>query len=99
LDHFSLLLNSIASLHNNSDGETDSLIQQMLRTKFSETTLITIAHRLNTIIDFDTVVVMEAGRAVEIGSPKELLDLNGVFAELVDATGPKGSRALRALAR
>lgn len=71
----------------------------MLRTKFSETTLITVAHRLHTIIDFETVIVMEAGRAVEIGSPKELLDRNGVFAELVDATGPEGSSALRALAR
>ena len=82
---------------NNRDGETDSLIQQMLRTKFADTTLINVAHRLNTIIDFDTVIVMDAGRAVEIGSPKELLERNGVFAELVDATGPEGSRALRAM--
>lgn len=81
------------------DGETDALIQQMLRTKFSDTTLLTVAHRLNTIIDFDLVIVMNEGKAVEIGSPKELLDQNGVFAELVDATGPEGSKALRALAK
>lgn len=69
----------------------------MLRTKFSDTTLITVAHRLNTIIDFDMVIVMDSGKAVEIGSPKELLDQKGVFAELVDATGPEGSKALRAM--
>jgi len=39
------------------------------------------------------------GNAAEIGSPKELLDQQGVFAELVDATGPEGSKALRALAK
>jgi len=71
----------------------------MLRTKFSDTTLITVAHRLNTIIDFDMVIVMDSGKAVEIGSPQELLQRNGVFAELVDATGPEGSKALRAMAR
>ena len=43
------------------------------------------------------IIVMDKGRAVEIGSPKELLDQNGVFAELVDAIGPEGSRALRAM--
>jgi len=71
----------------------------MLRTKFPDTTLITVAHRLNTIIDFDMVIVMDSGKAVEVGSPQELLQRNGVFAELVDATGPEGSKALRALAR
>jgi ABC-type multidrug transport system fused ATPase/permease subunit len=71
----------------------------MLRTKFSDTTLITVAHRLNTIIDFDMVIVMDSGKAVEIGSPQELLQRNGVFAELVDATGPEGSKALHAMAR
>jgi len=40
---------------------------------------------------------MDAGRAVEIGSPNKLLDQNGVFSELVDATGPEGSKALRAM--
>lgn len=80
----------------NSDGETDFLIQRMLRTKFPETTIIAVAHRLDTVIDFDTLIVMDAGRAVEIGSPKELLHRNGLFAGLVDATGPEGSRALRA---
>ena len=82
------------------DGETDAFIQKMLRTRFPNTTLLTIAHRLNTIMDYDYVLVMDAGRAAEFGSPAELLsnDGGGIFAELVDATGPESSKALRALA-
>ena len=69
----------------------------MLRTKFSGTTQITVAHRLNTIMDFDYVLVMDKGRAAEMGPPSDLLRLNGIFAQLVDATGPEGSKALRAM--
>jgi ABC-type multidrug transport system fused ATPase/permease subunit len=80
------------------DGETDAFIQKMLRTRFKETTLLTIAHRLHTIMDYELVLVMDAGRAVEFGSPSELLQKKGgTFAELVDATGPEGSKALRAM--
>merc|ERR1712003_394305 len=55
------------------DGETDAFIQQMLRTRFPYTTLFTIAHRLNTIMDYDLALVMDAGRAVEFGPPAELV--------------------------
>lgn len=81
------------------DGETDAFIQQMLRTRFQETTLLTIAHRLNTIMDYDLILVMDAGRAAEFGSPAELLDSKGKFAELVDATGPESARALKSMAK
>jgi len=81
------------------DGERDAFIQRMLRTKFKNTTLITVAHRLDTIMDYDAILVMDDGHAVEFGPPWELLQQNGVFAELVNATGPKGSKALRALIR
>ena len=81
------------------DGETDAFIQKMLRTRFPNTTLVTIAHRLNTIMDYDRVLVMDAGHAVECGSPAELLgQKGGVFAELVDATGAESSQALRKMA-
>lgn len=79
------------------DGETDAFIQRMLKTNFSDTTQIVVAHRLNTIMDSDVIVVMDAGLAVEVGPPRELLERNGVFAALVDATGPEGSKALRAM--
>jgi len=81
------------------DGETDAFIQTMLRTRFPNTTLVTIAHRLNTIMDNDLVLVMDSGKAVEFGSPADLLEMeNGVFSELVNATGSESAVALREVA-
>lgn len=81
------------------DGETDAFIQRMLRTRFPDTTLVTIAHRLNTIMDYDYVLVMDKGRAVEFDPPAKLLSVaGGVFSELVDATGIESSKSLRELA-
>lgn len=82
------------------DGATDALIQHMLRTRFPGTTLLTIAHRLHTIMDNDLVLVMHNGRAAEFGHPYDLVDKHGgLFSELVDATGVESSCALRALAK
>jgi len=81
----------------NIDGETDSFIQRMLRTRFTGTTLLTIAHRLETIMDYDKILVMENGRAAEFGTPLELIENNGIFTELVKATG-EGAAALIAMA-
>jgi len=81
------------------DGETDAFIQKMLRTRFPKTTLLTIAHRLNTIMDYDCVLVMDAGKASEFDAPAKLLENSGgIFSLLVDATGPESSKALRQLA-
>ncbi|CAB9504527.1 Oligomycin resistance ATP-dependent permease YOR1 [Seminavis robusta] len=80
------------------DGETDAFVQKMLRTKFVETTMLTVAHRLNTIMDYDLILVMDAGKAAEFGSPKELLVRDGLFSQLVDATGAESSKALREIA-
>nr|CDS29611.2 canalicular multispecific organic anion [Hymenolepis microstoma] len=54
------------------DPHTDRLIQQAVRTEFADSTVLTIAHRLNTILDYDRIMVLDAGRLVEIGSPSEL---------------------------
>ena len=81
------------------DGETDAFIQKMLRSRFPETTLVTIAHRLNTIMDYDYVLVMDKGRAAEFDSPANLLSIkDGVFSELVNSTGVESAKALRELA-
>lgn len=45
----------------NVDMKTDAFIQRVIRDSFKDTTVITIAHRLNTIIDYDTVIVMQSG--------------------------------------
>ena len=82
------------------DGETDAFVQDMLRTRFPDTTLITIAHRLNTIMDYDLCLVMDAGHVVEFASPDELLSkTDGIFSALVDSTGGKSSLALREMAQ
>lgn len=71
----------------NVDMITDHFIQNCLKTKFNETTIITIAHRLNTIADYDRVIVMDKGTIIEIGSPCELIMKKGTFAEMVEHTG------------
>jgi ABC-type multidrug transport system fused ATPase/permease subunit len=70
----------------------------MLRNQFPNTTLVTIAHRLNTIIDYDAILVMDDGRLAEFGSPLELIERNGLFRELVDATG-EGATSLIQMAK
>ncbi|KAH8334357.1 hypothetical protein KR059_009145 [Drosophila kikkawai] len=73
----------------NVDPQTDGLIQATIRNKFKECTVLTIAHRLNTIMDSDKVLVMDAGRVVEFGSPYELLTETStkVFHGMVMQTG------------
>lgn len=62
------------------DLETDDLIQRTIRTEFNECTVLTIAHRLNTIMDSDRVIVLDKGRVVEFDTPNNLLqDKNSIF--------------------
>ncbi|XP_022257321.1 multidrug resistance-associated protein 1-like [Limulus polyphemus] len=55
------------------DLDTDCLIQNTIRKEFSQCTIITIAHRINTIMDYDRVIVMDEGVIKENGNPTELL--------------------------
>ncbi|XP_048522372.1 multidrug resistance-associated protein 1 isoform X3 [Dendroctonus ponderosae] len=55
------------------DLETDDLIQRTIRTEFKDCTVLTIAHRLNTIMDSDRVIVLDKGKVVEFDSPANLL--------------------------
>merc|ERR1711871_1531614 len=65
------------------DNETDNMIQSMIRSSFKESTLLTIAHRLHTIIDADKIMVMDNGKVAEIDSPGSLLKIeNGIFKAL-----------------
>jgi ATP-binding cassette subfamily C (CFTR/MRP) protein 4 len=70
----------------------------MLRTRFSDTTLLTIAHRLETIMDYDKVLVLSNGKAAEFGTPIDLIEENGLFNDLVNATG-EGAASLISIAR
>ncbi|XP_071499551.1 ATP-binding cassette sub-family C member 3-like [Diadema antillarum] len=69
------------------DLETDDLIQATIRTEFSECTVITIAHRLNTIMDSTRILVMDAGQIAEFGTPSELLAKGGIFYAMAKDAG------------
>ncbi|XP_067029429.1 multidrug resistance-associated protein 1-like isoform X2 [Acropora muricata] len=64
------------------DLETDELIQQTIRREFADRTVLTIAHRLNTIMDYDRVLVLDEGAVVEFDSPANLMARNGVFTRM-----------------
>lgn len=69
----------------NVDQETDTLMQRIIRREFARHTIITVAHRLDTIADADVVAVLSEGRLVEFGKPEELLARQSRFRELHDA--------------
>ncbi|KAF9525551.1 multidrug resistance-associated ABC transporter [Crepidotus variabilis] len=73
------------------DHKTDTIIQSTLRNEMSaDTTVLTIAHRLQTIMDADKIMVLDKGRIVEFDTPQELLQKkSGQFKALVDGSGDK----------
>ena len=72
----------------NVDHQTDNLIQATIRSEFASCTVLTIAHRLNTIIDCDRVLVLDAGEILEFDAPYRLLKNRAQFYEMVKKTGP-----------
>lgn len=82
------------------DLETDKLIQDTIRANFANFTVLTIAHRLNTIMESDRILVMDAGNVVEFDTPLSLLkDPNGHFTKLLKETGPESFRKLERVAK
>ncbi|XP_031720536.1 multidrug resistance-associated protein 1 isoform X1 [Anarrhichthys ocellatus] len=61
------------------DLETDTLIQSTIRTQFADCTVLTVAHRLNTIMDYTRVIVMDRGQISEMDSPANLIAQRGQF--------------------
>ncbi|KAI8916612.1 P-loop containing nucleoside triphosphate hydrolase protein [Powellomyces hirtus] len=70
------------------DYFSDALIQQAIRSQFKHATVLTIAHRLRTIVDYDRVLVLDHGSVAEYDSPRELMKKeNGIFARMCAETG------------
>ncbi|KAB1222717.1 ABC transporter C family member 2 [Morella rubra] len=80
------------------DVRTDALIQKTIREEFKYCTMLIIAHRLNTIIDTDRILLLDAGQVLEYDTPEELLLNEGsAFSRMVQSTGPKNAQYLRSL--
>jgi ATP-binding cassette subfamily C (CFTR/MRP) protein 4 len=83
----------------NVDPQTDALIQNTIRNKFRMCTVLTIAHRLNTVMDSDKVLVMDAGKMVEFDHPYNLLkNKDGFLYKMVDQTGKATADLLHSVA-
>lgn len=84
----------------NVDSNTDRLLQQTLREKFSGATIISVAHRLDTIIDYDKILVLGGGKVLEFGTPLDLISkTEGHFLAMIRNTGDEMSETLLQRAR
>lgn len=76
--------------------ETDHLIQKTIDKEFANCTRLTIAHRLNTVITSDRILVLDKGLVAEFDTPKALLsNEKSLFTELVNQTGSANAKLLK----
>ncbi|KAJ1941967.1 ATP-binding cassette glutathione S-conjugate transporter ycf1, partial [Linderina macrospora] len=69
------------------DNKTDKVIHEAIHKEFAGCTILTIAHRLETVMNSDRIIVMDHGRVAEFDTPANLLAKGGLFAELVKSDG------------
>jgi ATP-binding cassette subfamily C (CFTR/MRP) protein 4 len=84
-----------------TDRLTDQRLQEALQESFHDATILAVAHRLDTVIECDLILVLGLGHVLEFGSPAELIQGGGHFASMVQDTGDAMSRELvqRAMAK
>ncbi|KAL3283463.1 hypothetical protein HHI36_006607 [Cryptolaemus montrouzieri] len=83
----------------NVDFQTDDLIQNTIKKQFSHCTVLTVAHRLNTVIDSDRIMVIEGGLLVEFDHPYVLLqNPDGIFFKMIYQNGNKDFERLKIIA-
>jgi len=91
-DNVQLVYCMLISIQAAVDVETDALLQTTLRSPmFKDRTIITIAHRINTILDSDRIIVLDHGNVAEFDTPAELVRRKGLFYDLVKESGLLGS--------
>lgn len=94
-------MNFVGAVTNNNfktkNSSADQIVQQKIREKFVDCTVLTIAHRLNTIIDSDRILVLGSGEILEFGSPSELLESKGVFYDMISSLGKEEAERLKKL--
>lgn len=88
----------------NIDTKTDALIQKLIREKFQNSTVMTIAHRLNTIIDYDKILFLKEGKIAEDGHPyvlmsKDELEPDSHFRSLIMEGGEEFFKEMLARAK
>jgi ABC-type multidrug transport system ATPase subunit len=80
------------------DVRTDALIQKTIREEFKSCTMLIIAHRLNTVIDCDRLLILSSGQVLEFDTPEHLLsNEQSAFSEMVQSTGPSNAEYLKSL--
>lgn len=68
----------------NIDKDTEATVMRILKEEFKESTVLAVAHRLDTIVDYDRILVLDKGQILEFDSPAELLQRDSVFKELYE---------------
>ena len=84
-------MRAMLTIQSSLDAETDARVQKAIRQEFQSCTIIMVAHRVHTMLDFDRVVVLDSGRIIEEGHPSELLNKQGVFSSLYHLEQSTGS--------
>jgi len=69
------------------DPSTDNIIQEKIKSVFKDSTVVTIAHRLNTIIDYDKILTLDQGKKIQFNSPQYLKNNSGIFRDMCKNAG------------
>jgi ABC-type multidrug transport system fused ATPase/permease subunit len=83
----------------NVDSRTDKLLQEAVSKSFKGATILAVAHRLETVINYDKILVLGSGGVLEFGSPCELIANGGAFCSMIDDTGEEMAATLKERAR
>merc|ERR1711957_433263 len=82
----------------NVDSRTDKLLQEAVAKSFQNATILAVAHRLDTVIDYDKILVLGSGSVLEYDTPQALIMKGGVFCSMIADTGDEMSEFLKARA-